>query len=50
MDECPYDAGDEIVVEWLEFLRPEMKFGGLGTLRAQIAADREAALAYFRSS
>ncbi len=50
LDECPYDAGDEIVVEWLEFLRPEMKFGGLGTLRAQIAADREAAIAYFRSS
>ncbi|ACB76099.1 riboflavin biosynthesis protein RibF [Opitutus terrae] len=47
LDECPYDAGDEITVEWLHFLRPEMKFGGLGTLRAQIAADREAALAFF---
>lgn len=47
LDECPYDAGDEITVEWLQFLRPEMKFGGLGTLRAQIAADREAALAFF---
>lgn len=47
LDECPYDAGDVITVEWLHFLRPEMKFGGLGTLRAQIAADREAAKAYF---
>lgn len=47
LDECPYDAGDEITVEWLHFLRPEMKFGGLGTLRAQIAADRDAALAFF---
>lgn len=47
LDECPYDAGDEITVEWLQFLRPEMKFGGLGTLRAQIAADRVAALAFF---
>lgn len=48
LDECPYDTGDVITVEWLQFLRPEMKFGGLGTLRAQIAADREAAQAFFR--
>lgn len=45
--ECPYDAGDVITVEWLNFLRPETKFSGLGELRAQIARDREAALAYF---
>lgn len=48
LDECPYDTGDEIGVEWLYFLRPETKFGGLGTLRAQIAVDREAALSFFR--
>jgi len=48
LDECPYDTGDRVGVEWLHFLRPEMKFGGLGTLRAQIAADRDAAEAFFR--
>ncbi len=47
LGECPFDAGDEIMVEWLHFLRAEMKFGGLGTLRAQIAADRDAAEAFF---
>jgi riboflavin kinase/FMN adenylyltransferase len=40
---CPVDAGDAISVEWLRFLRPEMKFGGLDELRAQIAKDRNAA-------
>lgn len=48
LDECPYDAGDRVEVDWLHFLRPEMKFGGLGTLRAQIAADRDAAETFFR--
>jgi riboflavin kinase/FMN adenylyltransferase len=48
LEECPYDTGDQIRVDWLHFLRPEMKFGGLGTLRAQIAADRDAAEAFFR--
>lgn len=44
LSDCPYDTGDTVLVEWLHFIRPEMKFGGLGTLRAQIAADRQAAL------
>jgi riboflavin kinase / FMN adenylyltransferase len=47
LDDCPYDAGDVITAEWLHFLRPEMKFAGLGELRAQIERDREAATAYF---
>jgi riboflavin kinase / FMN adenylyltransferase len=42
---CPFDGGDRIVVEWLKFLRPEAKFAGLEELRAQIARDRDAALA-----
>lgn len=42
---CSLDAGDEITVEWLRFLRPEMKFSGLDELRAQIARDRDAAIA-----
>lgn len=48
LHECPYDTGDRVLVEWLHFLRPEMKFGGLGTLRAQISADRDAAEGFFR--
>ena len=40
---CPFDAGDEITVEWLRFLRPEMKFSGVDELRAQIAKDRAVA-------
>ncbi|MBI5771696.1 MAG: riboflavin biosynthesis protein RibF [Verrucomicrobia bacterium] len=44
---CPFDTGDEITVEWLRFLRPEMKFAGLDELRARIASDREQAAADF---
>jgi riboflavin kinase/FMN adenylyltransferase len=47
LGECPYDEGDTITVEWLHFLRPEMKFDGLDALRTQIAADVENAKAYF---
>jgi riboflavin kinase / FMN adenylyltransferase len=43
LDECPFGAGDHVTVEWLHFLRPEMKFADVGELRAQIARDRDAA-------
>jgi riboflavin kinase/FMN adenylyltransferase len=46
-DWCPYDAGDVITVDWLEFLRPEMKFSGVGELRVQITRDRDAARSFF---
>lgn len=46
-DDCPFDAGDEVRVEWLAFLRPERKFDGLDALRAQIEKDRQAAKDYF---
>jgi len=46
---CPFAAGDEVTVKWLRFLRPEMKFGGVGELREQIARDRAAAEAFFRA-
>jgi riboflavin kinase/FMN adenylyltransferase len=36
---CPYGAGDQVAVEWVRFLRPERKFGGLDELKAQIARD-----------
>jgi len=47
LGECPFDAGDAITVEWLRFLRPEMKFAGLDELRTQIGRDRAAAAADF---
>ncbi len=45
LGECPFGEGDVLTVEWLRFLRPEVKFVGLDELRAQIARDRDAALA-----
>lgn len=47
LGECPFGEGEEISVEWLRFLRAEMKFGGVDELRAQIARDREAAAQFF---
>jgi riboflavin kinase/FMN adenylyltransferase len=47
LGDCPYGAGDAVVVEWLGFVRPEMKFAGVDELRAQIARDRETAVRYF---
>ena len=44
---CPFWEGDFIKVEWLRFIRPEMKFGNVQELRAQIALDRAAAAADF---
>ena len=45
---CPFVAGDEVRVEWLRFMRPEMKFAGVEELKSQIGRDREAAEAFFR--
>jgi riboflavin kinase/FMN adenylyltransferase len=47
LGDCPFDAGDEIKVNWLSFLRPEKKFAGVEQLQAQIAADRSTAASYF---
>ena len=49
--ESPAPAyGDEITVQWLNFLRPEAKFGSVEELRRQIGNDRENALEFFRKS
>ncbi len=45
--ECPFETGDEIVVEWLRFLRPEKRFNSVAELTAQIGQDRDAARADF---
>jgi riboflavin kinase/FMN adenylyltransferase len=47
--DCPFGEGDHVKVEWLHFLRPEMKFASLDELRAQIARDRDAAIAALRA-
>jgi riboflavin kinase/FMN adenylyltransferase len=46
LGECPFGPGDRVTVEWLKFLRAEMKFGSVDELRAQIAKDRDAAQAW----
>ena len=47
LGDCPWREGDELIVEWLRFLRPERKFADLTALRCHIAADRVAAQALF---
>lgn len=44
---CPFDAGDEITVEWLRFIRSEMKFANVAELTAQIGRDVATARAEF---
>ncbi|MEX2044908.1 MAG: riboflavin biosynthesis protein RibF [Opitutus sp.] len=48
LGDCPWGEGDEVTVEWLAFLRPEMKFAGVAELREQIARDRDVAAAFLR--
>ena len=40
--------GDKLTVQWLQFLRPESKFGSLEELRRQIENDRKSALNFFQ--
>lgn len=39
LTECPFDTGDTLTIEWLRFVRAEMKFSGVEALKAQIAKD-----------
>ncbi len=47
LGECPVGEGDAVKVEWLSFLRPEMKFASLDELKTQIGRDRATAEAFF---
>lgn len=47
LGECAVGEGDAVRVEWLRFLRPEMTFGSLEELRAQISRDCAAAADFF---
>ncbi len=42
--------GDRITVQWLDFLRPEARFGSIEELRRQIESDRRNALQYFEKA
>jgi riboflavin kinase/FMN adenylyltransferase len=45
MDECKWEKGAEVMVEWMHFIRPEKKFASVEALKAQIEIDKETALA-----
>lgn len=47
---CPFAGGDKIRVEWLRFLRPEMRFSSVEELTDQIAGDRAEAEAFFKGA
>jgi riboflavin kinase/FMN adenylyltransferase len=47
LGECGWGEGDALRVEWLSFLRPEMRFADLAALQAQVARDRLAAERFF---
>ena len=44
---CPFSEGDVIRVDWLRFIRPEIKFSGVDELRGQIEKDRAGVIADF---
>lgn len=46
LGETNLGPGSRLTVRWLESLRPEKRFGGVEELRAQIARDRQDALAW----
>ncbi|MEM9226976.1 MAG: riboflavin biosynthesis protein RibF [Verrucomicrobiota bacterium] len=46
LEPTEFSYGDSLTVEWLDFLRPEMKFDSVAELQAQIARDTEAAKRY----
>lgn len=48
-DQCPFSTGDEIRVDWLDFLRPEKTFPSLDALKEQITRDVEQAKKFFEA-
>jgi riboflavin kinase / FMN adenylyltransferase len=47
---CPFGEGDTVTVEWMRFVRPEMKFGSADELRGQIRQDTETAREFFATA
>jgi riboflavin kinase/FMN adenylyltransferase len=48
LEQSSLTYGDKLTVNWLQFLRPEARFGSMEELRLQIAKDRENALKFFQ--
>jgi len=41
LEDCPWNSGDRLKIDWQGFIRSERKFGSLEALRAQIILDIE---------
>ena len=50
LEESPATYGDFLTVNWLHFLRPEVRFGTVEELRKQIGLDRENARKFFQKN
>ena len=50
LESSPLTYGDKLTVNWIHFLRPEVKFGSLAGLRQQIATDSQNARDFFKKS
>lgn len=48
LDDCPFGEGDDLKVEWHQFIRPEQKFDGVESLVKQISADVVSAKRFWR--
>ncbi len=48
LEECPYSYGDQLRVEWLDFIRPEMKFDSVDILKNRIQEDIQKAEIFFK--
>ena len=49
LEPAPLTYGDNLIVRWLHFLRPESRFGSVDELKTQIAVDRRNALQFFQN-
>lgn len=48
LEDCPFKTGDCLKVRWFKFLRREMKFDGIASLKEQISEDVETARSYWK--
>jgi riboflavin kinase / FMN adenylyltransferase len=48
LENCPFKEGDVLKVRWFHFLRPEIKFDGVDSLKKQIGQDVKEAKQYWK--
>ncbi len=48
LEDCPFTTGDPLKVRWYKFLRSEMKFDGVESLKMQINKDVRSARSYWK--